>query len=166
MRRDCLATLAVAFLFCGLSLWAQQESDSENTIIWPLAPCSAVTSGGTATTNSVAKFTAPCNIESSAMTETGGKVGIGTTTPAGTLDVKGSVFVRGTLQLPSTGTATATKGFNSQPLDAIASAFGPAGAVNQHFRWQAEPVNNNTTNPTGKFNLLFASGTGLGVGPP
>src|SRR6516225_2305805 len=33
-------------------------------------------------------------------------------------------------------------------------------AVNQHFRWQAEPVGNNTSSPSRKFNLAFASGGG------
>jgi hypothetical protein len=49
------------------------------------------------------------------------KVGISTTTPASTLDVKGSETVRGNLSLPATGTATASK--NSQPATLTASAF-------------------------------------------
>jgi hypothetical protein len=63
--------------------------------------------------------------------------------------------------LPATGTATATQGFPSQPLDALASAFNSSthAAGNQHFRWQAEPVGNDTAAPSGKFNLLFASGS-------
>jgi hypothetical protein len=32
--------------------------------------------------------------------------------------------------------------------------------VNQHFRWQAEPVNPGFTTASGQLNLLFASGTG------
>jgi len=32
--------------------------------------------------------------------------------------------------------------------------------VNQHFRWQAEPVNPGLSTASGKLNLLFASGTG------
>jgi hypothetical protein len=88
-------------------------------------------------------------------------VGIGNTHPAGTLDVSGGAFIRGTLQLPATGTATGMKGFPSQPFDALASAFSSSthAAVTQHFRWQAEPVGNNTTSPSGKLNLLFASGS-------
>jgi hypothetical protein len=88
-------------------------------------------------------------------------VGIGNTHPAGTLDVSGGAFIRGTLQLPATGTATGMKGFPSQPFDALASAFSSSthAAVNQHFRWQAEPTGNNTASPSGKFNLLFASGS-------
>jgi len=41
--------------------------------------------------------------------------------------------------------------------------------VSQHFRWQAEPVGNNTSSPSAKLNLLFAPGaatpaeTGLSI---
>jgi len=149
MRRDRILLLLVwglVALFCAPSLWAQ---------------CSAVTSDGTAVANQVSKFTTACNIEPSAITETGGKVGIGTAAPAATLDVKGTATIRGTVQLPSTGTATATKAFSSQPLDALSSAFnsGTGKAVSQHFRWQAEVFNNDTSSPIGTMNLLYASGT-------
>ena len=89
------------------------------------------------------------------------KIGINTTTPVSTLDVKGGSTVRGTLQLPPTGTATATAGFNSQALDWQASAFnsGTGKALNQTFQWQAEAAGNDTTTPTGTLNLLFGSGT-------
>jgi trimeric autotransporter adhesin len=89
------------------------------------------------------------------------KIGINTTTPSSTLDVKGGSTVRGLFSLPATGTATASKGFNSQALKQTASAFnsGSGTAVAQNFQWQAEPVGNNTANPTGSLNLLFAQGT-------
>src|ERR1700704_195803 len=90
-RNRILLVCGLAVLFCAPGLWAQ---------------CSAVTSDGTAVANQVSKFTTGCNIEPSAITETGGKVGIGTAAPAATLDVKGTATIRGTLQLPSTGTAT------------------------------------------------------------
>jgi hypothetical protein len=68
------------------------------------------------------------------------------------------------VQFPATGTATALKGFNSNALDLIASAFKSGGiASNQLFRWQAEPLGNNTTSLAGKLSLLFASGTGTPV---
>jgi hypothetical protein len=50
--------------------------------------CSSVTSDGSATANSVAKFTASCNIQNSAISEVGGFVGIGTTTPTAALTVQ------------------------------------------------------------------------------
>src|SRR5262252_2186711 len=117
--------------------------------------------GGSGTTNFIPIWTNSSTLGNSIIFQTGGNVGIGNTHPAGTLDVSGGAFIRGTLQLPATGTATATKGFISQPLDALASAFSSSthAAVNQHFRWQAEPVGNNTVSPLGKLNLLFASGS-------
>jgi hypothetical protein len=89
------------------------------------------------------------------------KIGIGTTTPAATLDVKGAETVRGALTLPATSAATATKAANSQPQDLVASSFSSSTskAVNQTFQWQAEPAANNTANPSGTLNLLFGSGT-------
>jgi trimeric autotransporter adhesin len=108
----------------------------------PLTSCTSVTSDGTAVANQIAKFTAPCNITKSAMSETSGKVSIA-----------------GSLQLPSTGTATATKGFNSQPTDWLASSYNNSTkkAVSQDFRWQAEPAGNNTASPSGTLNLLFGA---------
>lgn len=88
-------------------------------------------------------------------------VGVGTNTPAGTLDVNGSVISRGTLQLLSTGTANASQGYNSQPTEWTSSVFnsGTGTAVPQNFVWQAEPINNNQNTASGTLNLLFATGS-------
>jgi len=135
----------------------------------PSTSSNVTTTGGTV--NAVPLWTTATNIQSSALTQTGtgstAKVGVNTTTPATTLDVKGTGTIRGALSvlgpasLPATGTATASGGKNSQPLDLTASAFNSSGnaAVNQTFQWQAEPANNDTGNPAGTLNLLFGSGT-------
>ena len=88
------------------------------------------------------------------------KIGVNTNTPVSTLDVKGSGTIRGTLNLPATGNATAAGGKNSQVSLQTASSFnsGTNAAVPQNFRWQAEPAGNNTTSPSGTLNLLFNSG--------
>ncbi|MGA1989099.1 MAG: hypothetical protein ABSG72_22705, partial [Candidatus Sulfotelmatobacter sp.] len=82
------------------------------------APAADVTGSGTA--DFIPLWTTTSNIGNSTLFQSGtgntSKIGINTTTPATTLDVKGGGTIRGTLSLPSTGTATATKGFNSQPL--------------------------------------------------
>jgi len=103
--------------------------------------------------------------------ETSGKVGIGTTAPAVVLDVKGAGNFSKGLTLLALGKADATTGMNSAPESQVASSFNSntGKAVNQTFRWQAEPAGNNTPNPSGTLNLLFGSApsspaeTGLSV---
>ncbi len=129
---------------------------------------------GAGTVNSVPLWDTPSDIISSAIFQSGSgataKIGINNTTPAATLDVKGSAVVRGALELPNLGTATASAGFNSDPFILLASSFnsGTATAVSQFFQWQAEPAGNNTTSPSGTLNLLFGAGakpteTGLNI---
>jgi hypothetical protein len=121
------------------------------------------TTGGTV--NTLPLWTTATNIQSSVVTQTGsgstGKIGIGTKTPAVTLDVKGAENVGGTLTLPAAGTATSTKAYNSQADLMIASVFnsGTGKAVNQKFQLQAEPVNNDKSTASGTLNLLYGSGT-------
>jgi hypothetical protein len=122
--------------------------------------------GGSGKTNYLPIWANPTTLGSSVLFQAGtgakAKLGIGTITPASTLDVKGGSTIRGLFSLPATGTATASAGFNSQPIDLAASAFnsGTSSAVAQTFQWQAEPVGNNTNSATGSLNLLFAQGTG------
>jgi len=102
------------------------------------------------------------SVSGSSASLTGGLTGT-TATFSSTVSAAGAT-------LPTTGTATATAGFNSNPLDTHASSFnsGTSTAVDQLFRWQAEPVGNNTPSPSGKLNLLFGGGstpaeTGLSI---
>jgi len=128
---------------------------------------SPATATDVTTTGGVAKylpvFNAAATVIDSAVYQSGAgttaKIGIGTTSPATTLDVKGTGTIRGALSLPAISAATATKGSNSQPLDLVASGYSTTAAVNQTFQWQAEPVGNDTTTPSGTLNLLFGSGT-------
>jgi len=132
-------------------------SSTSNSISPPL--------GGTGTTNYLPIWTNSTTLGSSVLFQSGtgskAKVGIGTTKPASTLDVKGGGTIRGLFSLPAIGTATTTAGFNSQPIDLAASAFnsGSSTAVTQTFQWQAEPVGNNTSTASGSLNLLFGQGT-------
>src|SRR5580704_17412171 len=122
--------------------------------------------GGTGTTDYLPIWTNSTTLGNSVLFQSGAgakaKVGIGTTKPASTLDVKGGGTIRGLFSLPATGTATASGGFNSQPMDLVTSVFnsGTSTAVLQTFQWQAEPVGNNTHNAIGSLNLLFAQGNG------
>jgi len=126
-------------------------------------PSGAVT--GTGTLNFLPKWDSTSDIVSSVIFQSGtgstAKIGINTTSPAATLDVSGAGTIRGALTLPATGTATATAGKNSQPLNMSASVFnsGTGTAVSQNFRWQTEPVSNDTSSASGSLNLLYGSGS-------
>jgi hypothetical protein len=142
----------------------------------PATACASVTSDGTATVNQLSKFTTACNIENSAVFESGGNVGIGNTTPAAILDVSGTSIIRGSLTalggaiLPPTGAATSAEGFVSNPLDFEAAVFNTtlSESVNYVFQWQAEPSGNDSTNTGATLNLLYGvpgdiSATGLSI---
>jgi len=126
-------------------------------------PSGAIT--GTGTVNYLPLWDSTSDIVSSVLFQSGSgstaKIGINTITPASALDIKGGTTIRGTLSLLATTAATASKGGNSQPINLTASAFnsGTDTAVNQMFQWQAEPVGNDTSSPSGTLNLLFGSGT-------
>jgi hypothetical protein len=120
------------------------------------------TTGGTA--DYLPIFSGAATIIDSAVFQKGtgatAKVGINTITPATTLDVNGAGTIRGTLSLPATGAATATVGKDSQGLNLVASSFSSTSstALNQTFRWQAEPAANDTASPLGTLNLLYGLG--------
>jgi hypothetical protein len=126
------------------------------------ASSSVTTTGGVV--NTLPLWTTGTNIQSSVITQTGSgssaKIGINTTTPAATLDVKGGETLRGLLYMPPTAAATATAGKNSEPIDLVASSFSSTltAPVNQTFQFVAEPAGNNTANPSGTLNLLYALG--------
>jgi len=135
----------------------------------PSVSSDVTTSGGTV--NLIPLWSTATDIENSAIGQTGSgataKIGIGTTAPATTLDVKGSATIRGAasvmgaLSLPATGTATATAGKSSQPVNLAASSFnsGSSTAITQTFQFKAEPAGNNTATPGATLNLLIGTGT-------
>ena len=138
------------------------EGNPEATAAGTNVPQASVTGSGT--TNHVPLWTSSSTIGDSVLFQLGSgataKVGIGTTTPGATLDVKGGANIGGTLLLPAVGTATASSGKKSQAHDMVASSFSSsaAAAIAQDFRWQAEPFANNTATPSGTLNLLFGAG--------
>lgn len=85
------------------------------------------------------------------------KIGLGLTNPLLTLDINGGELVRGLFEMATKGYATATQGFNSNPINLEASSFNSSTTkyTLQHFQWQAEPTGNNTSNPSATLNLLF-----------
>jgi len=131
----------------------------------PSGGANPMTLGGSGQANYVPLWTNSTTLGDSVLYQSGSgskaKLGINTSKPASTLDVKGSSTVRGLFSLPATGTATSSTGYNSQPAEMTASAFnsGTGTAVTQNFQWQAEPVNNDKSNASGTLNLLFATGS-------
>lgn len=119
---------------------------------------------GSGTTDYLPLWTSSSALGNSVLFQSGtgstAKLGINTATPAVTLDVKGATNVRGILLLPTTNSATATTGYNSNPLKFTASSYNSATAkaVTEGFQWQAEPSGNNTSTPSATLNLLFGAG--------
>lgn len=140
----------------------QTNGANSSTAATTPPPAGAVT--GTGTVNYLPLWDSTSDIVTSIIFQSGtgstAKIGFNTTTPAATLDVKGTETVRGILTLPSTGTATSAGGFNSQPITIASSVFnsGTGTAVAQNFRLLSEPVGNNTSTAGGTLNLQFASG--------
>ena len=164
-----------AFVLAGPASGADGSATTTSSAAPPAGqlPASGVTGSGTA--DFIPLWTSTSNIGNSVLFQSGtgttAKLGINTITPASTLDVKGAATIRGLFSLPAGGTATATKGFNSQAQQLSASAFnsGTSKAVTQNFQWQAEPVGNDTGTTSGSLNLLFGQGankpveTGLNI---
>jgi len=164
-----------AFVLAGPAIGADGSATTTSSAAPPTGqlPTGGVTGSGTA--DFIPLWTSTSNIGNSVLFQSGtgttAKLGINTITPASTLDVKGAATIRGLFSLPASGTASATKGFNSQAQQLSASAFnsGTSKAVTQNFQWQAEPVGNNTGAPGGSLNLLFGQGankpleTGLNI---
>jgi trimeric autotransporter adhesin len=126
-------------------------------------PPAAIT--GTGTVNFLPIFTANTTIGNSALFQTGAspnaKVGINNNAPGAALDVKGNSNFGGQLTMPSNGIANAGAGKKSQVIEIRASSFnsGTSTAVPQNFVLAAEPVANNSANPSGTLNLLYAAGS-------
>jgi len=149
--------LAAPTLATSAMLTTQSEKSAS------LPPSTTITGSGTA--GFLPDFTGAATIGNSALFQTGvsptAKIGVNTATPAAALDVIGTATIRGLFTLPAIAVATAATGKNSQPLALVSSAFNSTSktSVTQNFRWQAEPVNNNTATPSATLNLLFGSGT-------
>jgi hypothetical protein len=152
---------ASAFVLAGPTASGTPSSAPTN-VTESASAASTITGSGTA--GFLPHFTGAATIGNSAVFQAGSsptaKIGINTNAPVSALDVAGTTNLRGSLTLQSAGTATATAGKNSQPVDLKASAFNTTvgSAVPQTFQLQAEPISNGTANASATLSLLFSAG--------
>jgi len=122
--------------------------------------------GGTGTLNFVPLWTPNgSTLGNSAIFQVGtsptAKIGINLASPVNALEVQGTGMVHGQFTMPSAGVATASAGKKSYPLNLRAASYNSStkASVLQNFLWEAEPSGNNSANPSGTLNLLFAAGS-------
>ncbi len=141
------------------AILTQPEVASTSSSAAPAAiPQAAPTGSGT--TDFIPLWSSASVLSNSVLFQTGGNVGINTKTPAETLDVNGNSIFRGSFQLPPGHPATSASGFESHSFQFQASSFnsGTATSNTEAFGFRAEPLNNNTTNPSAKLDLFFGAG--------
>ncbi len=112
---------------------------------------------GSGVTNFIPIWLSATTLGDSLLFQTGGNVGINTMTPTETLDVNGNSIFRGSFQLPPGHPATSASGFESHSFQFQASSFnsGTSKSTTQAFGFRAEPLNNNTANPSAVLDLFY-----------
>lgn len=140
------------------------QAPSSGTSAATAAAVSAPTIGGSGTQNYLPLWTDNNgDLGNSVLYQLGSgpsaRIGINLTNPLTTLDVNGTGLMRGLFEMATTGFASPTKGYNSQPFNIESSAYnsGTGKYTLNHFQWQAEPTGNNTTTPAATLNLLYGT---------
>jgi hypothetical protein len=119
---------------------------------------------GSGTTGYLPRWTSASVLGNSALFQSGTgattELGIGTATPATTLDVNGAATLRGAVGVPSQGNATPALGYSSWPVNLNGSVYdSTSGApVPQTFSWEVAPFENDTAVAQGYLALNFAAG--------
>jgi len=152
-----------AFMLAAPANAVASPNGPASTAAAAVPPPAGITGSGTA--NYLPLWTGTTALGDSVIFQTGSgstaRIGINTSTPSSTLDVKGAATFRGAINMATIGVATASAGKVSQASNFAASTFNSAtkAAVNETFHWRAEPVANNTSHPGASMSLLFAQGT-------
>jgi hypothetical protein len=117
------------------------------------------TTGGT--TGYLPEFSGASTIVDSPVFVNGSNVGIGTATPAQTLDVNGTTVFRSNIYVYHNGVATPSGGVNSVPMVFLTEGYNSStkAVVAPSFQWKAEVVGNNTASPSATQNLIYSNGT-------
>jgi hypothetical protein len=121
---------------------------------------------GSGTTNYIPAWSSGSNLSNSILFESGSKLGLGTTTPASTLDINGGEILRGGFYEYPEDTATAANGGRpSHSFQWLASVFNSSTGVpvNYAFGFRAMPVNNNTVRPAASLDLFYGTGGPTGT---
>ncbi len=115
---------------------------------------------GSGTTDYIPLWTSGSNLGNSLLFQTGGKLGVGTTTPASTLDINGGEILRGGFYEYPQGTATAAMGQPSHSFQWLASLFNSSTGkpVNIAYGFRAVPYGNNTPSPVATLELFYGTG--------
>jgi hypothetical protein len=132
--------------------------------VTPDASATVTTPGGTS--GYVPVFTGAAGIADSTIFQTTTGVGIGTATPAQTLDVKGPTVFRGNVNISRNGNATPTAGVKSFPIIISAQGYNSStkAVVNTNFQLLVEPTGNNTASPASTLNLVYSNPTTVETG--
>ena len=115
---------------------------------------------GSGTTDYIPLWTSGSNLGNSMLFQTGGKLGLGTTTPAATFDLNGGEILRGAFYEYPQATATASSGQPSHSFQWLASVYNSAQktAVNYAYGFRAIPEANNSGYPSANLDLFFGTG--------
>jgi hypothetical protein len=154
------STIVLLIVIGWLPLHGQQAATTNSTV----APLSV---GGSGSANFIPIWTSSSALGNSTIFESGGNVGIGNTSPAGKLDVSGTVFTRGTLNLNrTTSSSVGVIKIGGSPFihaccpKSAQNTFVGAGAGN--FSLDASGTNSSVGANTGVgFNALAQNTTGF-----
>ncbi len=164
-----IATPQAASTATALNATSQATTDATSNAIPQVTPT------GSGTTDYIPIWTSSSVLGNSLLFQTGGKMGLGTTTPAATFDINGGEILRGGFYEYPEDTATASNGGRpSHSFQWLASAYNSSSktAVDYAFGFKAVQLGNNTSSPSAKLDLFYGTGgptgtisdTGLSVG--
>jgi Chaperone of endosialidase len=158
MKMEILRGLAIAAL-CSLTAHAQQASTNQES--QPnVPPPATVTGSGTA--NYIPMWTGTSTLGNSKMFQTGGKIGVGTTTPAVALDVNGRVNASKDFSLGGSRVLAAQSDAENLAVGLLALQNFGTSEFNTAVGGYALQINTGSENTATGASALFNNTTGQG----